>query len=82
MWCYKIFRPFKKGDVILFVIDSTRPIKREWQKYLENDRTIVSLIKLILPNRRDYIILTKDMKNMLMYSPRPKSTTAFMNYQK
>jgi len=37
---------FKKGDVILFVIDSTRPIKREWQKYLENDRTIVVINKI------------------------------------
>ncbi|HPD25210.1 MAG TPA: tRNA uridine-5-carboxymethylaminomethyl(34) synthesis GTPase MnmE, partial [Candidatus Marinimicrobia bacterium] len=54
----------KTGDIILFVIDATQPIKREWLEYYNSKNTIVVINKIDIAPQK---CLTKCEKHFSQY---------------
>ncbi len=54
----------KTGDIILFVIDATQPIKREWLEYYNSKNTIVVINKIDIAPQKS---LTKYEKHFSQY---------------
>jgi tRNA modification GTPase len=64
----------QKGDVVLFVIDPTKPIKSEWSKYYQHNNTIIVINKTDIAPPIKINRLIKHFKNI------PTVTTSAKNH--